>query len=759
MNATETRVAIVGGGKACHDFLRMIHVGSRRFGLRVVGVADPDPDSAGMRYAREIGVDLITSDFRDILHMERVDLLVELTGEPKVGAEIARALPPHIHFVDHYASRFFWDLFSFAQESYRLRRASEEKALAERNRLQNILDSLPFEILVIGTDYVVQTANRTFLENNRQRLEEVVGHYCYDLEMITRGPCDVSIDGCPHNASLQAGRAVSTVVSKVDPVRGERFASVRAAPIRDDEGNVLGVVETVLDITERVQTEEHLKETRERLGRFIDTAPLLIYMTDANQRIREANTYTLQTLGLEESEVIGKTMRSVLPEPAAGEMHEVERRVLKTGQSARHEGTMTVDGATFHYRATLFPVHVDERVVGLFNLIEDTTALAESERKLAQRSAELSEARQLLRGVLDNSRDLIFLTDTDGVLTSVNKGAETALGFAADDLVGRPVAELSRHPDEFRELFAQTLAEGHGESYEVPFARRDGETVLCNVSLTTIDEQGGAHREVIGICRDITRRRRLQDDLVRSDRLAAIGKMAAGVAHEINNPLAVMEAIAGVLTDTLAEEGHKLHPSSRDMLEKAAVRLRRQVKRCSSITHGLLGFARKSESGLVPVDVNATVDECLDLLMPEIRNAGAVIQRDYAADLKGFQTDPTLLQQILVNLLKNACDAIEETGRGSGVITLTTRRDEDVVSVAVQDDGVGIPAEALDKIFDLFQTSKPVGKGTGLGLAIVHDIVGKLGADIQVESEYGSWTRFTLRLPEGGVEYNGGGLS
>ena len=759
MNGTETRLAIVGGGRACHDFLRMIHVGSRRFGLRVVGVADPDPDSEGMRYAREIGVDLITSDFRDILRMEQVDLLVELTGDAEVGAAIKRSLPPHVHFVDHFASRFFWNLFSFAQESHRLRRASEDKVIAERNRLQNILDSLPFEILVIGTDYVVQMANRTFLENNRQRLEEVAGHFCYDLEMITRGPCDVSVDGCPHNASLKAGHVVSTVVSKVDDERGERFASVRAAPIRDDDGEVLGVVETVLDITDRVQTEENLKETRERLGHFIDTAPLLIYMTDANQRIREANSYTLKTLDLAERDLIGKTMRSVFPQPAADEMHAVERKVLTTGRSARQEGRIVVGGEALHYRATLFPVHVDERVVGLFNLIEDTTELAESERKLAKRSAELSETRQLLRGVLDHSRDLIFLTDTDGVLTSFNKGAERALGYAADEVIGRPVAELTPRAEAFRDLFAQTLAEGHAESYEVPFAREDGETILCNVSLTTIDEGGGAPHEVIGICRDITRRRRLQDDLVRSDRLAAIGKMAAGVAHEINNPLAVIEAIGGVLSDTLEEEGDNLHPSSRDMLEKAAVKLKLQVKRCSGITHGLLGFARKSESGSSQVDVHALIDECLDLLMPEIRNAGAVIQRDYEPDLPSIPTDPTLLQQILVNLLKNACDAIEEKGRGSGAITLTTARDDGDVLIAVGDDGVGIPDEALDKIFDLFQTSKPVGKGTGLGLAIVHDIVTKLGADIRVASKYGAWTRFTLRLPEAGPGPSGGGGS
>jgi len=596
MNATETRIAIVGGGKACHDFLRMIHEAPRRFGLSVVGVADPDSDSAGLRFAREIGVGTITSDYHDLLNRDDVDLLVELTGDRMVSSEIISALPPHIHFVDHYASRFFWDLFTMIEHTSLLRRKGAERLRAERNRLQNILDSLPFEIMVISTDYKVQLANRTFLDNNLLELDDVLGHYCYDVEMITRGPCDVSIGSCPHNSSLKGGQAVSTIVNMVDDDGEEHFASVRAAPIRDDQGNVLGVVESVLDITDRMRTEGHLKETRERLDQFIDTAPLLIYMTDAARRIRVANRFTLDTLGLDERSVVSHTMRSLLPEPAASEIQTAELRVLQTGQSTVHKGVMKLGGKDLHYRATLFPVRDDDEVVGLFNMIEDTTELTESERKLALRSAELSETRELLRGVLDNSRDLIFMADADGLLISFNKGAENALGYRSDEVIGKPIIDFCRQPEDLRDLFALTLEEGHAERYELPFTHRDGETVLCNVSLTTIHEHAGVVNEVIGICRDITTRRRLQDGLVRSDRLAALGKMAAGVAHEINNPLAVMESIAGIMEDTLEEEGNRLSIANRDLLAKAADRLKSQVKRCSNITHGLLGFARKPQS-------------------------------------------------------------------------------------------------------------------------------------------------------------------
>ena len=747
MNATETRVAIVGGGKAGLDFLRMLHDVPARFGLSVVGLADPDPDSAGLHLAAELGVPVLTSDFRDLLRRDDIDLLVELTGDRAVSDAIKADLPPHMHFVDHYASRFFWDLFDRIERSDRLRREAVEKLRFERNRLQNILDSLPFEILVIGIDYKVQLANRTFLENNLLDLDEVIGRYCYDVEMLTRGPCDVSVNGCPHNSTLKNGRAVSTVVSVVDDDGEEHFASLRAAPIRDDEGRVLGVVESILDISDRVQIESRLKRTRQSLDRFLDTAPMLIYQTDTAHRIRRANRFALDTLALKDRQVIGNTMRSLLPEPAAAELHAAERRVLQSGQSTVHEGTFSLGGDPLYYRATLFPVHADDEVVGLFNLIENTTRLTESERKLAQRSAELSEARQLLDGVLDNSRDLIFLTDAGGDLVSFNRGAENALGYDSAEVMGRPAAEFCRHPGDFRELFAQCLSEGHSERFEMPLVRRDGETVICNVSLTTILEQAEAEREVVAICRDITTRRRLQDDLVRSDRLAALGKMAAGVAHEINNPLAVMESIAGVVADTLEEEGDRLSESNRDLLGKAAERLHAQVKRCSNITHGLLGFARKSESDRSEVDIQSLLEECLELLQAELKGVGADVVRRFAGDLPRVVTSAPLVQQVLVNLIKNACDAIEETGRGSGVLTVSLGVADGRLVVEVEDDGVGIPAEELNKIFDLFQTSKPVGKGTGLGLSIVHDIVERLGAEIQVRSEPGRWTRFTLLLP------------
>ena len=167
MNKSETRVAIIGGGRACHDLLTRIQASPNRLGLRVVGVADPDPDSPGMVLARESGIELTVADYREFFACDGVDLVVELTGLSDVRDEVFRSLPSHVHFIDHYASRFFWDFFTLAEESDRQHREAEQRVLDERNRLRNILDSLPYELLVIDKNYTIELANRSFLEANK----------------------------------------------------------------------------------------------------------------------------------------------------------------------------------------------------------------------------------------------------------------------------------------------------------------------------------------------------------------------------------------------------------------------------------------------------------------------------------------------------------------------------------------------------------------------------------------------------------------
>ncbi len=237
---------------------------------------------------------------------------------------------------------------------------------------------------------------------------------------------------------------------------------------------------------------------------------------------------------------------------------------------------------------------------------------------------------------------------------------------------------------------------------------------------------------------------KLDAGLMQSSKMAALGKLAAGIAHEVNNPLAVIKEKVGWLTDLLSEEDISKNENFQEF-DDALKKIDHHVDRAKKVTHRLLGFARRMEPTQERVDVNRVLEETIDFLRNEARYRNIGIQTDYARDLPETTTDSTQLQQVFLNILNNAIDAIAK----DGVITIQTAHypKDKMVGICITDDGPGIPAEVLNKIFDPFFTTKEVGKGTGLGLAISYSIVEKLGGSIRVSSELGNGTTFTILLP------------
>jgi two-component system NtrC family sensor kinase len=490
-----------------------------------------------------------------------------------------------------------------------------------------------------------------------------------------------------------------------------------------------------------------LKETRLRLNIFVETAPLSIYIKDSDLRYRKVNNHAQSVLGIRETEVIGRRDNVVFPEGGARWLQKVEQETLASRRTLHATGVLPIQGQMMHVQVTLFPVIENGRVEGLYGLIEDTTELYQSEQKLHEVDEQLNETQKYLREVLENSRDIIFLTDPQGNILSFNSGAEGALGYTRDEVVGIPAHQLCANPGNFDKLFAETMRDGHASSYETVFRSKDLREVICNVSLTLIDGPDGKPLEVVSLCRDLTTRLRLKNDLIRSERLAAIGQMASGVAHEINNPLAVIDTIAGLVEETLDDEGDALKPETKLVLGKAMERLHHQVRRVTTITHSLLGFVRTQHSGMANVDIEELLEECVSVLGTEIRRSQTEIVRLYTPDIPEVTSDPMLLQQVFVNLIKNAIDAVGEMPGRPGIIEIMTNLDSERILVTIQDNGVGIPNEDQEKIFNLFHTTKPAGQGTGLGLSIVHDILYRLGGNIRVASEPGNWARFVVEIP------------
>jgi len=228
--------------------------------------------------------------------------------------------------------------------------------------------------------------------------------------------------------------------------------------------------------------------------------------------------------------------------------------------------------------------------------------------------------------------------------------------------------------------------------------------------------------------------------------MASLGELSAGVAHEINNPLAIILTERQILLDLL-EQTRNLDEGFKKELTESLNQMDVQINRCKRITHNLLRFSRRTRSVIEKVDLNSFLEEVVELMEREARSSGIRFQTELDENLKPVLSDPSQLQQVFLNLITNAIDAHD--GKPYGTVRISTQADDEhqKAHIVFADTGSGIPREILDKIFDPFFTTKAVGKGTGLGLSICYSIMQRLGGSISVKSQVGEGTEFTVTIP------------
>jgi len=235
----------------------------------------------------------------------------------------------------------------------------------------------------------------------------------------------------------------------------------------------------------------------------------------------------------------------------------------------------------------------------------------------------------------------------------------------------------------------------------------------------------------------------ISEQVIETGKLASVGELAAGIAHEINNPVAIMMEEAGWIEDLLEEEDFKERENLSEF-KRALEQIRTQGRRCKEITHKLLSFARKTDSRIQDVQMNDLVEELIALSAQRAKFANVDIKVDLQRDLRTIKVSQSELQQVMLNLINNALDAMEKSG---GTLKVSSTLEGDYVMVEVADNGPGIPEANLARIFDPFFTTKPVGKGTGLGLSICYGIIKKMGGDIEVRSAVDAGATFRVKIP------------
>jgi len=734
--------AIVGGGRGCATFMQMASADRLgRFRLRVVGVADINPEAPGLIYARSVGVPVITDDYHELLEIPDLQVILELTGNVEVRDELERIRPRHVRLIDHFGASIFWELYTAEESVIAQRTEMRERVEEERQWIAQIFDSIPDEILVVDTNMLVQEANASFLRRNGYKdVDEVRGRHCYELEQRVRGECQVAVEDCPFFTAMRHKSTTSIVRKHFDKMGRARFAALVAAPLLNADGEVAGVIESTRDISHRIQLEEELKATESRHKQFMDLAPVAAYVKNTAGQYLEVNPAACALLGKEKHDILGRTDLEILPRKAAEAFRAADREVLGTRAPVhRNDEILHRGGEPIYLVSTRFPfMDAEGNVTALCGLMRDATALKTTER-------ELDRTRDYLQNIAHHSPMIIVTIDMAGDILTFNPGAEASLGWKSEDVIGRSIGDLFPDTKERQRLQRRVVAEGAVRDHETRLLRNDGTAVPVSMTLSQLKDSDDNMVGTVGIAKDISQRRTLVQQMMQSERMAAVGRLAAGVAHEINNPLAVIGEIAGYLEELLEDDPQANDAETLTELTESMPKIIKQVKRCRSITFRLLTFARKSAAREEYADVNAAIEEIIPFVEKDALLAKVQIQRILDGAIPRVRMEELQLQEIFINLISNAIQAAPTDGTGH--IWVETGLNGSKVQVTVRDNGPGIEAEVADRLFDPFVTTKAPGKGTGLGLSICYAIVKRYDGEITVQTRPGEGATFTVVLP------------
>ncbi|HEX8494838.1 MAG TPA: response regulator [Pyrinomonadaceae bacterium] len=373
---------------------------------------------------------------------------------------------------------------------------------------------------------------------------------------------------------------------------------------------------------------------------------------------------------------------------------------------------------------------------------ESSASLA---KEVERRTAEVESQRRFTEAIIDSLPVSLYAIDRDYRIVAWNRNRESGgQGIPRGAVLGRNIFQvLTRQRREILEReFARAFESGEIERIEQETTDASGTTHHWLVSKVPMRDETGEVSHVITVGEDITTRVEANRAVARAEKLAAVGRLAAGVVHEINNPLATISACAEALESRVKEGAFDASPEAEDLREYLAL-IRSEAFRCKMITNGLLDFSRTRAGEHAPVDVPGVIQSAARLVAHQKRGESVEIVMEVSEDVSPISGDEGQLQQAVIALSTNAIDAMPEGGR----LTLGARNEEGHVLIEVSDTGVGIAPENLIKIFDPFFTTKEVGRGTGLGLAVCYGIVTEHGGRLDVQSAIGKGTTFTISLP------------
>jgi PAS domain S-box-containing protein len=588
----------------------------------------------------------------------------------------------------------------------------------ERSKRQWVqdIDAISDFIVVHDRSWKIVRTNRSLADCLGRPPVELVGEPVSRLRQLAPGDSDLPCPFCL-NAGLNKEEHIVSSAERIYLV-----STSRATGTSEEDTRTIHVLK---DITDRREAERRYRE-------LYDSIQEGLFFATPDGRFLDVNDAMVRMLGYSSREELLRDDVGSFLYPEPGARSRLLAAMRKTGVLRNHEETLRrKDGRLLHTLQNITAVRDSHGKIRQFRgLMLDVT-----EQKMFQ--AQLQRQRDFNQKILNATQSMIMVLDTAGLISYANRRCYEA-GYKQDEIIGRRLVDLvdSGQRQEFDSALETTAHGQQVENLELRAKRSDGTLGHFSISLSPMRDEQDTVNSVVVVMTDITDAALMQAKLAHAERMATIGRLVSGVAHEVNNPLA---AILG-FTDLLLE-----NPQVPDNAREDLQIILQETQRTKDIVQDLLSFARQRPVKRELAHINAVLRQTTKLRSYDFASHGVEVIENYDEELPAVLGDAQQLQQVFLNLLNNAYDATEESGR-RGKIHLQTLHRGEWVEVTIRDNGTGIAD--VERIFDPFYTTKQTGKGTGLGLSICYGIVRAHGGEIQCwNNSDGEGSTFFIRVP------------
>jgi len=621
------------------------------------------------------------------------------------------------------------------------RKEAEAELRESQHLFSTVTNTSPALVWMSGTDKLCYWFNEPWLTFTGRTMDEEMGNGWTD------GVHPDDLAGCL-KIYVQAfdSRQQFSMEYRLRRHDGEyRWIIDKGTPRFDATGDFMGYIGSCLDITERKKAEEALRKSEEKYRTLFETMAQGVVYQDREGKIISANRAAERILGLTLPQMQRRTSfdprwHAVHEDgsPFPGDEHPAMVSI-KTGKAVgdvvmgifniREKGyRWIVINAIPQFREN------EKEPYQAYATFNDITQIKQIEKALIQSESKLRESLASWETTFNSMSDAICLLALDGTIVRCNQAMSELTGKPRENIIRQKCYKLVHGSENHMEgcPHLKMIKSGHRESIEFMAGDKWFYTVV-----DPIFDDKGAITGSVHIMEDVTERKKMEETMIMTDRLASIGELSSGIAHELNNPLTSVIGLTQLLL-----EGENIPEGISEDLQM----VNSEAQRAAKVVKNLLIFARKHPNEMQLSDVNQAIEKVLELREYEQKVSNIRVIRDFAPDLPQIVMDHFQIQQVFLNIVINAEFAMKEA-HNEGTLVIKTEMVGEMVRVSFTDDGPGIPGENLKRIFNPFFTTKEVGKGTGLGLSICHGIISQHGGNIYAESVLGKGTTFVVELP------------